>query len=163
MYFLFAFSSLRVTPPVHPRDRGDDRMISFFPSRSSASPSVPGISAGVSVAVDVHQLEDHVDAVAAELVETRLVGRAVHRDAQLGERVEQVHLVHVAALRQRVQQVLHVAAPREDALDALANAIGENGVVVDGRPAETDREVHVHFRDPLVDVVLDGLVIGCLC
>ena len=161
MYFLFAFSSLRVTPPVHPRDRGDDRILLLsLPFQRLAQR--PGHLRGRLVAVDVHQLEDHVDAVAAELVETRLVGRAVHRDAQLGERVEQVHLVHVAALRQRVQQVLHVAAPREDALDALADAV-EDGVVVDGRPAETDREVHVHFRDPLVDVVLDGLLIGCIC
>ena len=161
MYFHFAFSSLRVTPPVHPRDRGDDRILLLsLPFQRLAQR--PGHLRGRLVAVDVHQLEDHVDAVAAELVETRLVGRAVHRDAQLGERVEQVHLVHVAALRQRVQQVLHVAAPREDALDALADAV-EDGVVVDGRPAETDREVHVHFRDPLVDVVLDGLLIGCLC
>ena len=110
-------------------------------------------------AVDVHEFEDHIDAVAAELVEPRFVGRAVHRDAQLAVRVEEIHLVHVAALRKRVEEILHVGSTRKDALDALAYPV-ENRVVVYGGAADVGGDVHIQICQLFRNQGLYKLLVG---
>ena len=108
-------------------------------------------------AVDAYELQNHVDAVAAQFVETALIGSAVHRDAQLAERVEQVHFAHSAALRQRVQQILNVRATGENALHALANAV-ENRIVVDGGATEAGGYTYIEIGELLRDHCLHGFL-----
>lgn len=111
----------------------------------------------VGPTVDSDELQNDVDAVAAELVEAAFVRRAVHRDAQLAERVEEVHFAHAAALRQRVQKVLNVRAARQDALHTLAYAV-ENRVVVDGCAVEARGDAHIEIGELLGDHRLHRLL-----
>lgn len=95
------------------------------------------VVAALPGAVDLGDVDDDVDVVAADLVAGHVGGGAVGGDVDLGEHVEQVRLLEAARAAEVGEHGLEGAQAGDELLDDLAEGL-EDGVVVDGRQVERD-------------------------
>lgn len=109
-------------------------------------------------AIDVNELKDHVDTIAAEFVHSHITWSRVHCYTKFCVSVEEIYLVHIAALSKRVQDVVNAAFVGKNSLNTFANAIKDR-IVVDGGSTEGLWQIHVQLNQLVVDIFLDGLLV----